>query len=118
MLSAYHQYMIFDDPAKLSLDEWVLNTECHPLKIKKDRSKWPSIQFNSKGSKPFPYVPLGDVNVERAPTAPPTSTFKAQQKSVVDNGVQEGIQMMEQEYGMPEAVARAQYSPLPGAQMG
>jgi mannosyl-oligosaccharide alpha-1,2-mannosidase len=25
-------YLIFDDPERLSLDEWVFNTEAHPLK--------------------------------------------------------------------------------------
>jgi len=25
-------FMIFDDPQRVSLDEWVFNTECHPLR--------------------------------------------------------------------------------------
>jgi mannosyl-oligosaccharide alpha-1,2-mannosidase len=25
-------YLIFDDPSIISLDEWVFNTECHPLR--------------------------------------------------------------------------------------
>jgi len=25
-------YLIFDDPERLSLDEWVFNTEAHPLR--------------------------------------------------------------------------------------
>jgi mannosyl-oligosaccharide alpha-1,2-mannosidase len=25
-------FLIFDDPQRLSLDEWVFNTECHPLR--------------------------------------------------------------------------------------
>ena len=28
-------YLIFSEPSLISLDEWVFNTEAHPLKIQK-----------------------------------------------------------------------------------
>ena len=27
-----YSYLIFDDPERISLDQWVFNTEAHPLK--------------------------------------------------------------------------------------
>jgi mannosyl-oligosaccharide alpha-1,2-mannosidase len=27
-------FLIFDDPRRVSLDEWVFNTECHPMRRK------------------------------------------------------------------------------------
>jgi mannosyl-oligosaccharide alpha-1,2-mannosidase len=35
-------YLTFDDPTHISLDEWVFNTECHPLKAPAPKSSYPT----------------------------------------------------------------------------
>jgi mannosyl-oligosaccharide alpha-1,2-mannosidase len=34
-------FLTFDEPERLSLKDWVLNTECHPLSLPKNHSAWP-----------------------------------------------------------------------------
>ena len=33
-------FLTFDDPERLSLKDWVFNTECHPLRMPNNRSAW------------------------------------------------------------------------------
>lgn len=40
------QYIIFDDPNNVSFDDWVFNTECHPLKIESDRGQLGFVQYD------------------------------------------------------------------------
>jgi len=35
-------YLTFDDPTHISLDEWVFNTECHPLKAPAPKASYPT----------------------------------------------------------------------------
>lgn len=106
-------YMIFDDPKNLSLDEWVLNTENHPIKITRDRSKLPYVQYDR--IKPFPYVPLGN-----ATYAAPTATLQvpsrttAPEVAVSKQGKQGAAGALQRIFDIPQSVALAQYSPFPG----
>jgi mannosyl-oligosaccharide alpha-1,2-mannosidase len=33
-------FLTFDEPERLSLNDWVFDTECHPLRLPKNRSAW------------------------------------------------------------------------------
>ncbi|CAO1636497.1 unnamed protein product [Parajaminaea phylloscopi] len=108
-------YMIFDDPGNLSLDEWVLNTENHPIKITRKRDKLPYVQYDR--TTPFPYVPLAN----RLPESPvPTATLQVPSRTVspevavARQGKSEAAGALEVMFGMSREVALAQYSPLPG----
>lgn len=103
-------YMIFDDPKSLSLDEWVLNTENHPLRIYKNRSMWPWVQYDR--AKPYPYVPLGNFKASTPSLQVPSRTV-APPVAVLQQGKQGAVGALQQIFGMPAEVAQAQYSPLP-----
>jgi len=50
-------YLTFDDPSHISLDEYVFNTECHPLKAPPSKTSYGSQRLRSS-DKPF-VVQLG-----------------------------------------------------------
>lgn len=101
-------YLIFDDPKRISLDEFVFNTEGHILK--RPTANWGRVQGGD-----FPYTFITGDHSEQTPVpSQPTQTRPASMlKFQPGSGKLEASKTIASQLGISHKVAEAMHSTLP-----